>query len=185
MDAFGVLDEVLADYQSFVEGFLNIQDEQIRKLIRTMMDDEVTPLLPQVPGIDLEAYKATLLERFANAAIRDQLSRIGTDSSVRIREFVLPSILEQLARGGPIRMLSLAVAGWFRYLAGTFEIVDPLATRLAECARSGGADPGALLAIREVFGDVLPAAAPFRALLAEALRGLYQHGTRATLAAWV
>jgi len=162
-----------------------IQDEQIRKLIRTMMDDEVTPLLPQVPGIDLEAYKATLLERFANAAIRDQLSRIGTDASVRIREFVLPSILEQLARGGPVRMLSLAVAGWFRYLAGTDDIVDPLATRLAECARSGGADPGALLAIREVFGDVLPAAAPFRALLAEALRGLYQHGTRATLAAWV
>ena len=168
-----------------------IQDEQILKLIRTLMDDEVTPLLPQVPGIDLEEYKATLIRRFANAAIRDRLSRIGTDASVRIREFVLPSILEQLARGGPIRMLSLAVAGWFRYLAGTDEkggtreIIDPLADRLTQCARSGGADPEALLAIREVFGDVLPAAAPFRALVAEALRGLYQHGTRATLAAWV
>ncbi|MGD0777403.1 MAG: mannitol dehydrogenase family protein [Candidatus Solibacter sp.] len=168
-----------------------IQDEQIRRLIRTLMDDEVTPLLPQVPGIDLEEYKATLLRRFANAAIRDRLSRIGTDSSVRIREFVLPSILEQLARGGPIRMLSLAVAGWFRYLAGTderggtLEIVDPLATRLTECARSGGADAGALLGIREVFGDALPAAARFRALVAEALRGIYQDGTRATLAAWV
>jgi mannitol-1-phosphate/altronate dehydrogenase len=119
------------------------------------------------------------------------LSRIGTDASVRICEFVLPSILEQLARGGPIRMLSLAVAGWFRYLAGTDEkggtreIIDPLADRLTQCARSGGADPEALLGIREVFGDVLPAAAPFRALVAEALRGLYQHGTRATLAAWV
>jgi hypothetical protein len=31
---------------------------------------------------------------------------------------------------------------------------------------------------------VLPASAPFRALVSEALRGLYQHGTRATLAAW-
>ena len=30
MDSLGVLDEVLADYQSFVEGFLNIQDEQVR-----------------------------------------------------------------------------------------------------------------------------------------------------------
>jgi hypothetical protein len=30
VDAFGVLDEVLADYQSFVEGFLNTQDEQVR-----------------------------------------------------------------------------------------------------------------------------------------------------------
>jgi mannitol 2-dehydrogenase len=168
-----------------------IQDEQIRALIRTLMDDEVTPLLPAVPGINLEEYKTNLLRRFANAAIRDRLSRIGTDASVRIREFVLPSILEQLARGGPIRMLSLAVAGWFRYLAGTdetggtLEIIDPLATRLTQCARSGGADPEALLGIREVFGDLLPAAAPFRALVAEALRGIYQHGTRATLAAWV
>jgi mannitol 2-dehydrogenase len=168
-----------------------IQDEQILRLIRTLMDDEVTPLLPEVPGIDLEEYKATLLRRFANAAIRDRLSRIGSDASVRIREFVLPSILEQLARGGPIRMLSLAVAGWLRYLArtdetgGTRQIIDPLADRLTECARSGGANPEALLGIREVFGDVLPAAAPFRAALAEALQGLYRHGTRATLAAWV
>jgi mannitol 2-dehydrogenase len=172
-----------------------IQDEQIRRLIRTLMDDEVTPLLPHVPGIDLEEYKATLLRRFANAAIRDRLSRIGTDASVRIREFVLPSIVEQLERGGPIRMLSLAVAGWFRYLAGAEEsggtgeigltLRDPLAARLTECARRGGAHPEELLGIREVFGDVLPAAAPFRAAVAEALRGIYQHGTRATLAAWV
>jgi mannitol 2-dehydrogenase len=172
-----------------------IQDEQILRLIRTLMDDEVTPLLSVVPGIDLKEYKATLLRRFANAAIRDRLSRIGTDASVRIRDFVLPSILEQLARGGPIRMLSLAVAGWFRYLAGTEEgggtrqigltLRDPLADRLTQCARSGGADPGALLGIREVFGEVLPAAAPFRAAVAEALRGLYQDGTRATLTAWV
>jgi mannitol-1-phosphate/altronate dehydrogenase len=87
------------------------------------------------------------------------------------------------------------VAGWFRYLAGTDErggtleigltLRDPLATRLMQCARSGGADPGALLGIREVFGDVLPASATFRALVAEALLGLYQSGTRATLAAWV
>ncbi len=30
MDAFGVLDGVLGDYQAFVEGFLNIQDDQVK-----------------------------------------------------------------------------------------------------------------------------------------------------------
>src|SRR5262245_39218762 len=30
MDAFGVLGEVLADYQSFVQGFLNIRDPRVR-----------------------------------------------------------------------------------------------------------------------------------------------------------
>ena len=35
--------------------------------------DEVTPLLDPVPGIDLDEYRRTLLERFGNAAIGDQL----------------------------------------------------------------------------------------------------------------
>ena len=54
-----------------------MEDQDIRKLVEKMMDDEVTPLLSKVPGVDLGEYKKTLIERFANPAIRDQLSRIG------------------------------------------------------------------------------------------------------------
>jgi mannitol 2-dehydrogenase len=42
-----------------------------------VMDHEVKPLLSEVPGVDLTEYKTTLIERFANPAIRDQLSLIG------------------------------------------------------------------------------------------------------------
>jgi mannitol 2-dehydrogenase len=160
-------------------------DPQIAAFIRTLMDVEVSPLVPEVPGIDLAEYKKTLIERFANPAIGDKLSRIGTDASVRIPKFVLPSIVEQAGRGGPIRMLSLAVAGWFRVLAGTDELADPLAATLRARARRGGADPGALLGTAEVFGDTLPADTRFRASLGEALRGLYEHGASATLAAFL
>jgi mannitol-1-phosphate/altronate dehydrogenase len=38
-----------------------------------MIDHEVTPLLSEVPGVDLTKYKTTLIERFANPAIRDRL----------------------------------------------------------------------------------------------------------------
>jgi mannitol 2-dehydrogenase len=31
-----------------------------------MIDHEVTPLLSEVPGVDLTKYKTTLIERFAN-----------------------------------------------------------------------------------------------------------------------
>ena len=41
------------------------------------MDDEVTPLLPAVPGVDLPDYKRTLLERFQNPKIRDTLARLA------------------------------------------------------------------------------------------------------------
>src|SRR6202163_5110398 len=97
-----------------------------------MMEAEVTPLVPTVPGVDLTEYKRTLIERFANPAIRDQLSRIGTEGSARIPKFVLPSIIEELDRGGPIKLLSFTVASWFRYLngkddqGGALPINDPL-----------------------------------------------------------
>lgn len=38
MDAFGVLDEVLDDYESFVKGFLDIKDEQIRAKVETEIE---------------------------------------------------------------------------------------------------------------------------------------------------
>ncbi len=112
------------------------------------MDIEVTPLLPAVPGIDLEDYKATLMMRFANPAIRDQLSRNAVDASVRIPTFVLPSISEQLERGGPVGRLSFTVACWFRCLAGTDEqgnalaIVDRRADELQSSPAAAERTPG-------------------------------------------
>jgi len=163
-------------------------DGHIQKLVRRLMDEEVTPLLPEVPGIDLEGYKKTLIERFSNPALQDRLSRIGTDGSVRMPKFVLPSIVEQLARGGPIRMLSFAAATWLRYLSGADDqgrempLVDPMAAKLRERARSAGADAGALLGMSELFGDVLPRSPAFLDQVSDALRSLYEKGTRATLA---
>jgi superfamily I DNA/RNA helicase len=39
MDAFGVLDEVLDDYESFVKGFLDIKDDQIRAKVEGEIED--------------------------------------------------------------------------------------------------------------------------------------------------
>ena len=125
-----------------------------------MMDIEVTPLLSAVEGIDLEEYKRTLVERFSNPAIRDQLSRIGTEGSARIPKFVLPSVREQLERGGPIKLLSFVVACWFRYLNGSDEqgkpmpLIDPYGERLKEHALRGGSDASVLLSMRELFGEL-------------------------------
>ncbi|WP_317202158.1 mannitol dehydrogenase family protein [Janthinobacterium sp.] len=162
-------------------------DPAIRQLFADMMDLEVTPLLPPVAGIDLELYKRTLVERFSNPAIRDQLARIGTEGSARIPKFVLPSIREQLARGGPIKLLSFVVACWFRYLNGSDErgrampLNDSYAERLRALALRGGADPAALLSMDDLFGALATAPA-FAAALAAALGRLYRDGARAALA---
>jgi mannitol 2-dehydrogenase len=161
-------------------------DAGICKLFSDMMDLEVTPLLPVVEGIDLEQYKCTLVERFSNPAIRDQLSRIGTEGSARIPKFVLPSVREQLARGGPIKLLSFVVACWFRYLNGSDEqgkpmpLIDPYGERLKEHALRGGADASVLLSMRELFGE-LSDQPVFRAEVGAALERLYRDGARAAL----
>ena len=159
----------------------------IRGLMEGMMDVEVTPLLTQPEGIDLTEYKATLVERFANPAIRDQLARIGTEGSARIAKFVLPSVAEQLQRSGSVDRLAYTVAGWFRYLSGhgekgeTMPINDPMEAKLRERAQVGGKDPAALLGMREVFSAEVAEHPVFRAKVGEWLRSLYDEGTAATL----
>ena len=47
-----------------------------RTFIREFMDYEVTPVLGEIAGIDIEEYKDILIQRFGNPYIKDQLSRI-------------------------------------------------------------------------------------------------------------
>ena len=163
-----------------------MQDPGIRALLVGMLQTEVAPLLPAVAGIDLAQYQRTVVERFANPAIDDQLARIGTEGSARIPKFVLPSIAEQLPHNGPMALLCFTVACWCRYLDGTADdgtdmpLNDPYAALLRTHARQGGADPGPLLSLRQFFGD-LPDQAPFVAAVTDALTRLYRDGTRAAL----
>src|SRR5688500_17519806 len=96
-------------------------DAAFRTFIERMMAEEDGTLLQEEPGSDLPDYQQTRLERFANPMIRDQVARICTDGSDRMPKFLLPSILEALDRGRPHRLLTLAVAGWIRFLRGVDE----------------------------------------------------------------
>ncbi|TKJ35175.1 mannitol dehydrogenase family protein [Blastococcus sp. CCUG 61487] len=158
------------------------------RYVERMMDDEVTPLLPEPPGIDLADYKRTLLQRFANPAISDGLPRLCRRGSTKMPHHLLPSLHEALASGRPHRLLTLGLAGWLRYLRGTDErggplvIDDPHAELLRARARAGGDDPRPLLDLRSIFGGLGDDAA-FVAALREALVRLDRDGVRATLAA--
>lgn len=180
-----------AAYLAYLDGFEYfheaLSDSLYQRYLEQMMDEEITPLLPEVTGVDLSEYKKTLIERFANPTVKDQMVRLCTDGSARMPKFLLPSIEEQLQQGGSIRLLSLAIAGWFRFLAGfdergdTIVINDPQAELLNTRARLGRKDPSPLLNLNHIFGDVLPQNPQFVALLKENLQDLYEDGVRATL----
>lgn len=164
-----------------------IGDPVFAGYVGRMMREEIAPLLPPVPEIDLPAYQATLLERFANPAVGDRLSRLCRNGSAKIPGHVLSSIREARLIGAPHGLLTLAVAGWVRYLRGVDEdgralaVDDPAARRLAALAPERGGDPRRLLADERTFGS-LGADPGFAAAIERDLRSLDRHGARAVVA---
>jgi mannitol 2-dehydrogenase len=161
------------------------QDPLFREFLLGYLDEEATPTLPPVPGIDLRRYKADLVGRFANPAVRDTLDRICENASDRIPQFLLPVLRADLAAGREIRRSVAVLAGWARSAEGTddrgrpLDLTDPRRAALLERARE--ADPLAFLREREVFGDLADDPRVATAF-AGTLTSLREHGTRATLA---
>jgi mannitol 2-dehydrogenase len=144
----------------------NTIDETVRiplfgSFLREFMDIEVTPVLGEVEGINIEDYKDSLIQRFGNKNIKDKLSRICLESSAKIPKFLLPTIMEQLERGGEIKRSVLVIAAWCRYLelADTkghdYEIEDKMGVVLrTEALASISDDPLAFLKIETIFNDL-------------------------------
>jgi mannitol 2-dehydrogenase len=135
-------------------------DPTVVAYLRAYMDREATPTLLPVPGVDLDAYKHELIERFANPEIRDTVARLCAESTDRIPKWVVPVIRHNLATGGPISHATAIVSSWARYAEGVdeqgspIEIVDRLAAAVTAAARRYATDPLALLEMTELFGDL-------------------------------
>ena len=162
------------------------QDPLFQAFLLGYMDFEATPTLAPVPGVDLERYKHTLIERFSNPQVRDTIARLCAESSDRIPKWLLPVIRAQLATGGEIRRSAAVVASWARYAEGVdeagnpIEVVDRLRDSLVPLARRQRVDPDAFIANRDVFGD-LADKKPFVTVYRSALASLHERGARATL----
>ncbi len=177
-------------YFAYLAGYRLVheaaQDPLFRTFLLGYMDEEATPTLPPVPGVDLEGYKHTLIERFSNPQVRDTVARLCAQSSDRIPKWLLPVIREQLAAGGEIRRSAAVVASWARYAEGVdergepIEVVDRFADSLTQLARLERTEPGAFIANRDLFGD-LADDKRFVAVYLSALDSLHQRGARATL----
>lgn len=182
-------------YLSYLCGYRDVDlamaDPLISRFVRSYMDHDITPSVPSVPGIDLEAYKNTLIRRFANPAVRDQILRLAEDGSQKIKNAIVPCLEHQLQTGGSIRFAALALAGWFRFLSGSDEqmnaipIKDPLAEQLVTRAKIEPRNPDQLLAMKDIFGTTVSASPLVRQEIAIALDSLYTKGAKATLESYL
>jgi mannitol 2-dehydrogenase len=163
------------------------QDPIFAKFLLDYMEKEATPTLHPVPGIDLDLYRQTLIERFSNEHIRDTLARLCAESSDRIPKWLLPVVRANLATGGEIHRSAAIVASWARYDEGTdeqgqpIEVVDRLKDRLMAAAAQQHQDKPAFVSDREIFGDLIDNAT-FVDAYTSALENLHSKGARATVA---
>lgn len=165
-----------------------IADPDINAMLLRYIDTEAVPTLQPIPGVDMNAWGRTVLERFGNPQLRDPISRICEDTSNRIPRFLLPTVRDQLARGGPVRICAAVVAGWARYAQGSDErgrpidVRDPRSAVVTPAAQAENASPGSFLALTDIFGD-LGAQPPFAERFREAFDALQTQGTRALVRA--
>lgn len=137
-----------------------VNNQHIRAFLNAYMDVEVTPVLGELEGIDLKTYKQSLLERFGNTNIKDQIDRICSESSAKIPIFMLPTVHSQLDRNGSVDLAAFVFAAWAIYSLGkdekgsTFTIKDTLKSVLKEKAIASTDNPKVFLEIASVFGKL-------------------------------
>ncbi len=163
-------------------------DEDIRLFVRSFLDAEGKTSLAPVPGLNVDEYIATLIDRFSNPQIRDQVARLCQDGSGKLPKFLLPTIRTHLANNGPVELGALLLATWCDYLVGTSNdgnAIDVAPDSLLEDARAAALasvdDPIAFLNFPAVFDSELVSNARFTNAFVAALADLRKLGVRSAI----
>ncbi|MFZ3388231.1 mannitol dehydrogenase family protein [Buttiauxella gaviniae] len=177
----------LAGYQHISECML---DENYRRTAHALMLQEQAPTL-KVQGVDLAKYADSLIARYTNPALRHRTWQIAMDGSQKLPQRWLDSIRWHLANGSKFDLLALGVAGWMRYVGGVdeqgnpIEVSDPLLSAIEQAvsaSQEGETRVKALLGLKTIFGEDLPANDKFVAQVTESYLALRENGAKATVA---
>jgi mannitol 2-dehydrogenase len=155
-----------------------------RTFLEELLRREAMPTVAEIPGHPREPYIASVLERFANPGMHDQIARLCVDGTAKFATFLIPTVARQLEADGSTERAATALAGWARYLG----VVKPAAQAFdasADAARHYGAaalaDPVAFLEFDAVFAPAVKASSRFRAQFSQAYRRIAEHGPIAAM----
>ncbi|MDE5831863.1 MAG: mannitol dehydrogenase family protein [Desulfovibrio sp.] len=129
----------LLSYPAFLAGYRKVdeamKDDDIRSFARQYMDLDATPYVPAPGNTNLDEYKTTLIERFGNPSVSDQVARLCMDGLSKFPVYVVPVLAKMLADGKDLKRMAYLLAAYRKYLrAGvddkgqTYEIIEPWLT---------------------------------------------------------
>jgi len=158
----------------------------LRVFLESLIGREAIPTLVEIPGHPREDYADSVLERFANVGVRDQIARVCIDGSAKFPTFLIPTVERQLESGGPIERAATALSGWARYLG----VVDPEQQAFdadGDVARRYAADavaePLAFLDYEAVFPAAVRSSPRFRSAFATGYERIAENGPIAAIGA--
>lgn len=120
-----------------------VADPRLRELARNVIDRDILPTLKAPEGIELGAYRDSVLERFANPALAHATAQVGSNGSSKLPNRVVGTIVDRLSAGVVPHELAFMLAAWIAVIAASVkpggpELDDPVADELR--ARVGAPD---------------------------------------------
>jgi mannitol 2-dehydrogenase len=171
-------------YLAALEGIVYVDEAiampAVRQYLERLIATEAIPTLAEIPGHPAAEYGRTVVERFANTGVRDQIARLCIDGTSKFPVFLIPTVERELELDGPVDCAALALAGWARYLATVpteDRAYDPHVDRAADFAMRSLDDPRAFLDFDAVFTPRLRESERFGDAFEHASRELAERGS--------
>ena len=166
-------------------------DPDVLSLVEAYLNREAKTALPPLEGMDFDAYIESLLKRFSNPQVRDQVLRLAMDGTGRIPKFVLPTLRAHLADNGPTKLTALFLATWCQSLTGKSDAgndiaygPDPQLEQVKAAAQASLENPAAFLDLEPTFDGIRDNAA-FVAEFETAVNKVRANGLRQTIREYV
>lgn len=179
-------------YLGYLAGYETVattmQDSDFKTYIRYLMDKEITPSI-DVKGVDLGAYKDSLIHRYENKALQHRTWQIAMDGSQKIPQRWLQTIEYGINNQVNVDGLILALAAWIKYTSQVDEnnlpidVLDPLSSKLKSIWEHSTQDQivSQYLNIQEVFSSHLAVNQTFKTKVETALQLLLKLGAKASI----
>ncbi len=110
----------LLSYPAFLKGYRKVDqamhDIDISGYIRNFMDMDITPYVPEPPDINLDQYKQTLMERFANKSVSDQVERLCADGISKFPVYIIPNLSKMILEQKDLTRVAFLIASYRHYL---------------------------------------------------------------------
>jgi fructuronate reductase len=137
-----------------------MRDAGLAAFVDAMIVRDIMPMLPSVRGLDMDAYRAAVLQRFRNPVIVHRLDQIAQDGSQKLPYRLGDTLLANREAGRMPANVVAAIGCWVAFLIrqarSGVAIVDPAGAKLASIAAEGSPADVVAHLVRENLG--IPAA---------------------------